>query len=60
MREKKNCIQKNDLFQEIFEKVTPADEMILGSLVYAAEYVCGRFFLLADGLRADAGRCFKR
>lgn len=55
MRGKKELYSKNDLFQGIFEKVTPADEIILGSLVYAAEYVCGRFFLQADGLRADAG-----
>lgn len=26
-------------------------------LLYAAKYVCSRFFLLADGLRADAGGC---
>lgn len=33
---KKNCIHKNDLFWEIFEKMTQADGMILGSPVYTA------------------------
>lgn len=33
---KKNCIHKNDLFWEIFEKLTQADGMILGSPVYTA------------------------
>lgn len=30
MRGKKELYSKNDLFQGIFEKVTPADEIILG------------------------------
>lgn len=33
---KKHCIHKNDLFWEIFEKMTQADGMILGSPVYTA------------------------
>lgn len=33
---KKNCIHKNDMFQEIFEKMTQADGIILGSPVYTA------------------------
>lgn len=33
---KKNCVHKNDLFQEIFEKMTQADGIILGSPVYTA------------------------
>ncbi|MDE7327952.1 MAG: flavodoxin family protein [Lachnospiraceae bacterium] len=32
----KNCVQKKDLFQEIFEKMTRADGIILGSPVYTA------------------------
>lgn len=32
----KNCVHKNDLFQEIFEKMTQADGIILGSPVYTA------------------------
>ncbi|RKI89645.1 flavodoxin family protein [Parablautia intestinalis] len=33
---KKNCVHKKDLFQEIFEKMTQADGIILGSPVYTA------------------------
>lgn len=33
---KKNCVHKKDLFQEIFEKITQADGIILGSPVYTA------------------------
>lgn len=33
---KKNCVHRNDLFQEIFEKMTRADGIILGSPVYTA------------------------
>lgn len=32
----KNCVHKNDLFQEIFKKMTQADGIILGSPVYTA------------------------
>lgn len=32
----KNCVHKNDCFQEIFEKMTKADGIILGSPVYTA------------------------
>lgn len=34
--EKKNCVHKTDGFQEIFEKMTEADGIILGSPVYSA------------------------
>ena len=33
---KKNCVHKKDQFQEIFEKMTQADGIILGSPVYTA------------------------
>lgn len=33
---RKNCIHKKDMFQEIFEKMTQADGIILGSPVYTA------------------------
>lgn len=33
---RKNCIHKKDTFQEIFEKMTRADGLILGSPVYTA------------------------
>lgn len=33
---KKNCVYKKDPFQEIFEKMTQADGIILGSPVYTA------------------------
>lgn len=33
---KRNCVHKNDLFREIFEKMTQADGIILGSPVYTA------------------------
>ena len=33
---KKNCVHKKDLFQDIFEKMTQADGIILGSPVYTA------------------------
>lgn len=33
---RKNCVQGKDLFQEIFEKMTQADGIILGSPVYTA------------------------
>lgn len=33
---RKNCVQKKDIFQEIFEKMTQADGIILGSPVYTA------------------------
>ena len=33
---KNNCIHKNDNFQEVFEKMTQADGVILGSPVYSA------------------------
>ena len=33
---RKNCVHKRDLFQEIFEKMTRADGIILGSPVYTA------------------------
>ena len=106
---KRNCVHKNDLFQEIFEKAVQADGIILVSPVYnagisanmqafleraavvtdmnrdadlfrhkagaaitaarrgveytrcnepflyAAEYVYGWFFLLANGIRTNAG-----
>ena len=35
-RGKRNCVHKNDLFQEIFEKMTQANGIILGSPVYTA------------------------
>lgn len=31
-----NCVHKNDLFQEIFEKMKEADGILLGSPVYSA------------------------
>ena len=34
--ERKNCVHKKDMFQEIFEKMTQADGIILGSPVYTA------------------------
>ncbi len=33
---RKNCVHNKDMFQEIFEKMTQADGIILGSPVYAA------------------------
>ena len=33
---KRNCVHKKDLFQEIFEKMTHADGILLGSPVYTA------------------------
>lgn len=33
---RRNCVHKKDLFQEIFEKMTQADGIILGSPVYTA------------------------
>lgn len=33
---RKNCVHKKDLFQEIFNKMTQADGIILGSPVYTA------------------------
>lgn len=33
---RRNCVYKKDLFQEIFEKMTQADGIILGSPVYTA------------------------
>lgn len=33
---KRNCVHKKDLFQEIFEKMTQADGILLGSPVYTA------------------------
>lgn len=33
---KRNCVHKNDLFQEIFERMTQADGILLGSPVYTA------------------------
>ena len=33
---RKNCVQGKDLFQDIFEKMTQADGIILGSPVYTA------------------------
>ena len=33
---RKNCVHQKDLFQEIFEKMTQADGIILGSPVYTA------------------------
>ncbi len=33
---KKNCVHKRDMFQEIFEKMTLADGILLGSPVYTA------------------------
>ena len=33
---RKSCVHKKDLFQEIFEKMTQADGIILGSPVYTA------------------------
>lgn len=35
-RGRKNCVHGKDLFQEIFEKMTKADGIILGSPVYTA------------------------
>ncbi len=34
--ERKNCVHNKDMFQEIFEKMTQADGIILGSPVYTA------------------------
>lgn len=33
---RKNCVHKKDLFQEIYEKMTQADGILLGSPVYTA------------------------
>ncbi|MCM1199718.1 MAG: NAD(P)H-dependent oxidoreductase, partial [Bacteroides fragilis] len=33
---RKNCVHKKDMFQEIFEKMIQADDIILGSPVYTA------------------------
>ena len=38
---KQNCIHKNDLFQDIFEKMTQADGILLGSPVYTANISAG-------------------
>lgn len=35
--EKLNCIHQNDMFAEVFEKMTTADAIILGSPVYSAD-----------------------
>ena len=43
---KKNCVHKKDQFQEIFEKMTQADGIILGSPVYTANMSANMHALL--------------
>ena len=47
---KKNCVHKKDQFQEIFEKMTQADGIILGSPVYTANMSANMQALLERAL----------
>ena len=54
---KKNCVHKKDLFQEIFEKMTQADGIILGSPVYTANISANmQAFLERASVVADMNR----
>lgn len=54
---RKNCIHKNDPFQEIFNKMMQADGIILGSPVYAANISANmQAFLERASVVADMNR----
>lgn len=54
---RKNCIHKKDLFQEIYEKMTQADGIILGSPVYTANISANmQAFLERASVVADMNR----
>ncbi len=54
---RKNCAHKKDLFQEIFEKMTQADGIILGSPVYTANISANmQAFLERASVVADMNR----
>ena len=54
---RKNCVHKKDLFQEIFEKITQADGIILGSPVYTANVSANmQAFLERASVVADMNR----
>ena len=54
---RKNCVHKKDLFQEIFEKMTQADGIILGSPVYTANISANmQAFLERASVVADMNR----
>lgn len=54
---RKNCVHQKDLFQEIFEKMTQADGIILGSPVYTANVSANmQAFLERASVVADMNR----
>lgn len=54
---RKNCVHQKDLFQEIFEKMTQADGIILGSPVYTANISANmQAFLERASVVADMNR----
>ena len=54
---RKKCVHKKDLFQEIFEKMTQADGIILGSPVYTANISANmQAFLERASVVADMNR----
>lgn len=53
----KNCVRKNDLFQELFEKILRADGILLGSPVYTANISANmQAFLERASVVADMNR----
>ena len=54
---RKNCVHKKDLFQEIYEKMTQADGILLGSPVYTANISANmQAFLERASVVADMNR----
>ena len=54
---KRNCVHNKDMFQEIFEKMTQADGIILGSPVYTANISANmQAFLERASVVADMNR----
>ena len=54
---RKNCVNKKDMFQEIFEKMTQADGILLGSPVYTANISANmQAFLERASVVADMNR----